>query len=121
MIGQYFFYNSFSYFIEKVTIIYNIEEVISKEFIFSISDLTVLNLNDDLEIAESDLNTSFTVKMTGFKSILDIMENEDLVMSVDLKDLTEGRHDIEIIIDEIQGITLEEISPQPLTINLIKR
>ena len=106
---------------EKVTIIYNIEEVISKDFTFNISDLTVLNLKNDLAIAEADLNTSFTVKMTGFKSILDIMENEDLVMSVDLKDLTEGRHDIEIIIDEIQGITLEEISPQPLTINLIKR
>jgi len=104
---------------EKITIIYNVEETITKEFTFSVSELNILNIDNDLEIAEDDLNSLVKVTLKGFKSLIDTLENEDLRLSIDLNGLTEGRHDVEITLDEIQGMTVEKINPQPLSINLV--
>ncbi|WFA10310.1 CdaR family protein [Tissierella sp. Yu-01] len=105
---------------EKVTIIYNIEETMTKEFTMPVSDLNILNLANDLEISEDDLNKLVKVTLTGFKSVLEPMGNQDLGLSIDLNELLEGRHELNIELKEIQGITVDSISPQPLVLNLIK-
>lgn len=106
---------------EKVTIAYNIEETISKELVFALGDINILNLDKNLDISEQDLATTFVVKLKGFKSILDNIENEDLEISIDLKDLVEGTNTTNILIEEIEGVTIEAISPQIISINLINR
>ncbi len=106
---------------EKVTIAYNIEETISKELIFALGDINILNLDKNLDISQQDLATTFVVKLKGFKSILDNIKNEDLAISIDLKDLVEGANTTSILIEEIEGVTIEEISPQIISINLINR
>lgn len=105
---------------EKVTIIYNIEETITKEFTYPVSDLNILNLDNELEIEEDDLGSLIRVTLKGFKSVLEPLLNEDLDISIDLADLKEGNHKVEIKLVEIQGITVEEIIPQPLDLTLIK-
>lgn len=104
---------------EKVTIIYNIEETITKEFNIPLRDLNILNLDNDLEVSEEDLSRLIRVELRGYKSILEPLINEQLKLSMDLLNLAEGRHDIELIIEEIQGVTVESITPQPLNITLI--
>lgn len=104
---------------EKVTIIYNIEETITKEFNIPVRDLNILNLDNDLEVSEEDLSRLIRVELRGYKSILEPLINEQLKLSMDLLNLAEGRHDIELIIEEIQGVTVESITPQPLNITLI--
>lgn len=104
---------------EKVTIIYNIEETITKEFTYPVSDLNILNLDNELEIEEDDLGSLIRVTLKGFKSVLEPLLNEDLDISIDLADLKEGNHKVEIKLVEIQGITVEEIIPQPLDLTLI--
>lgn len=104
---------------EKVTIIYNIEETITKEFTMPVRDLNILNLANDLEISEDDLNTLVKVTLTGFKSVLEPMGNQNLGLSIDLNELTEGKHEVNVELRDIQGVTVDSISPQPLVLNLI--
>lgn len=106
---------------EKVTIIYNIEETTTKGLVFALGDVNVLNLDRNLEILEEDLASSFVIKLKGFKSILDEIENEDLNISIDLKDLVEGTHAVDILVESMEGVTIEEIIPQSLSINLMEQ
>lgn len=106
---------------QKVTIIYNVEETITKEFTLAISDLDVLNLDEDLEIDEEDLDREITITLAGYKSVLDQLESEDLRLSIDLIDLTEGRHVVEVKMAEIQGIDSQILVNQPLIIYLMEQ
>lgn len=106
---------------QKVTIIYNVEETITKEFTLAISDLDVLNLDEDLEIDEEDLDREITITLAGYKSVLDQLESEDLRLSIDLIDLTEGRHVVEVKMAEIQGIDSQSLINQPLIIYLMEQ
>ena len=107
--------------LEKVTIIYTVEETISKEYTLSVSELNVLNLDETLKINEEVLGGLVKISLKGLKSVLDVIENDDLDISIDLIDLTQGEHDVELIIDEIQGVTVESVDPQLLSINLDTR
>lgn len=107
--------------LEKVTIIYNIEETISKEYTLSVNEINAINLDPNLVIKEEDLSGVVKISLKGLKSVLDTIENEDLDVSIDLKDLTQGEHDVELIISEIQGVTVEAINPQPIILNLDTR
>ena len=106
---------------QKVTIIYDVEETITKEFTLAISDLDVLNLDEDLEIDEEDLDREITITLAGYKSVLDQLESEDLRLSIDLIDLTEGRHVVEVKMAEIQGIDSQILVNQPLIIYLMEQ
>lgn len=106
---------------EKVTVIYNIEETITKEFNIPLADINILSLDNDLEISEEDLGKLIRIELRGYKSILEPLRNEDLKISTDLDNLSEGRHDIELSIEEIEGLTIESVTPQPLSITLKKR
>lgn len=106
---------------QKVTIIYDVEETITKEFTLAISDLDVLNLDEDLEIDEEDLDREITITLAGYKSVLDQLESEDLRLSIDLIDLTEGRHVVEVKMAEIQGIDSQSLINQPLIIYLMEQ
>lgn len=106
---------------QKVTIIYNVEETITKEFTLAISDLDVLNLDEDLEIDEEDLDREITITLAGYKSVLDQLESEDLRLSIDLSDLMEGRHVVEVKMAEIQGIDSQSLINQPLIIYLMEQ
>ncbi len=104
---------------EKITIIYNIEEAATREFAIPVRDLNIQNLDNKLEIHEDDLNTLIKVTLTGYKSIIDNLENKDLGLSIDLNRLTEGRHEVSVEINKIEGITQVDINPQNLVLNLI--
>ncbi|NLL82507.1 MAG: hypothetical protein GX231_09400 [Tissierellia bacterium] len=106
---------------QRITVIYAIEETITKEFTIPIRDLNIINLDEDLEIEEEDLYREITVYVRGYKSVLDDLEYSDLGLSIDLSDLGEGRHRVDIEMNEIDGINLESLINQRLIIHLIER
>jgi len=83
--------------------------------------LNIINLDEDLEIEEEDLYREITVYVRGYKSVLDDLEYSDLGLSIDLSDLGEGRHRVDIEMNEIDGINLESLINQRLIIHLIER
>lgn len=105
---------------EKVTIIYSIEETITREFSLPLSQLNIMNLDNTLEIDQEDLNKLVRINLTGHKSLLDELAIEDLNISIDLKDASEGIYSAEIIVEEFQGVTLQSINPQTISLNIIR-
>ena len=106
---------------QKITVIYNVEETITKEFVFTVGELKLLNLDQNLKVSEEDLNTLVKVTLTGFKSILEKMGNNDLDISINLNQLARGSNTVAIMVPKIQGATVKDIDPQPLTLNLNTR
>ncbi len=106
---------------EKITIFYNIEEVVSKDFTFNQGEINTINLDDNLIVEGLDANTEFSVNIKGIKSLLDNINKENLELYVDLANLAEGKHTVDIKMKEIQGVSTGEIIPAQVTVNLNAR
>lgn len=104
---------------EKITVIYNIEEITTKEFIFKLEDVNIQNLERPYEIDGADLYQEIVVELSGFKTILDELDSSEIDISIDLAGLSEGTYEAEIKIAQIQGVTVESINPQPVVVNII--
>ncbi len=104
---------------EKVTIIYNIEESVSKTFTIPVRDMNIINLENNLKIAQNDLDQSLRVTLRGYSSVIDDLTNEDLNATIDLKDAVEGDNSVKVDIQRIQGVTVESMNPQELNMRII--
>ena len=105
---------------EKIIITYTIEETIVKDYNINLKDIVIKNLDSTLSINPLDLESSVQISLKGIKSVIDIIKEEDLKVEIDLLELEEGTHAIELKIGTIQGVTVDKINPDPLEIRLIK-
>lgn len=103
---------------EKITVSYDIEEVVSRDFTFNVGDITATNVDESLTVEGLDTGSEVRVQLRGSKSILDNINKEDVKLFVDLANLKEGRHTVDIELNEIKGVSIVGISPLQLTINL---
>ncbi len=104
---------------EKVTIVYNIEETTSKAFTLLVKDLNIKNLDNKLTLAEDNLGQLVRINLRGYKSVLDDLSNEDLNITLDLSNAVEGNNSVEVMVEEIQGVKVESINPQQLSLKII--
>lgn len=101
---------------QKITIVYDIEQTGTKSFTVPVSKVDIQNLASNLVIDEESLGQQISVTLTGYMSILDTLEAEDLEISMDLEGLNEGIHQVLIEINEIGGISIESL--ETISINL---
>ena len=105
---------------EKILITYTIEETIVKDYNILLKDVLIKNLDSTLSINTIDLENEIQLSLKGIKSVIDLITEDDLKIEIDLLGLEEGTHQVELKIENIQGITVDEIKPDPLEIRLIK-
>lgn len=105
---------------QQVTITLNIDESKSKSFNYTLKDVDIKNLDPQLKIDEADLEQSFEVIIVGIAENIDTIEKEDLFIEMDLKDLEEGTHKVDLNIREETGILSMDIVPKSLDIKLLK-
>lgn len=101
---------------QKITIVYDIEQTGTKSFTVPVREVDIQNLASNLVIDEESLDQQITVTLTGYMSILDTLESEDLEISMNLQGLTEGIHEVLIEINEIDGVSIESL--ETISINL---
>ncbi|NLY45522.1 MAG: hypothetical protein GX053_05980 [Tissierella sp.] len=104
---------------ERVTINAVIERIDTKEFEFEFSEIDIRNLDEELVLAEN--SRTITVSIVGTESFLETITKDVLKPYIDLSNLSEGEHEVEIEFEEVQGVTIESIVPESLTINLSNR
>lgn len=104
---------------EPVTVTLNIEEIVAKTFEYNLEDLEISNLGAELSIAEEDMNTSFTVTVEGISSIIEPLEPEDIKLKLDLNELEEGTHTVNITAEEGE-FTVIQILPETFDITLTR-
>ncbi len=104
---------------QEVYIDYIIEEVDIKDYIMDFDELDIRNLDEGLSIGGVDeLNNSILISLKGSKKDLEEITKEDIKAFIDLVDLEEGKHEVEVQIEPIKNIIIESIDPEILTIDL---
>ena len=105
---------------QQITITLNVAESKSKTFNYTLKDVNIKNLDPQLKIDEADLEQSFEVVLLGIAEKIDAINKEDLFIEMDLKDLEEGTHKVDLTIREKEGILSMDIVPDSLNIKLLK-
>lgn len=103
---------------EDITISYEIGEEINEKYSFDLEEI-VTNIPEGLRIEEGDLDQTIELNFRGDRAILKTIRKEDIDISVDLAELGLGTHEIEVRIEEIEGVIIEA-QPTIITITLIE-
>ncbi len=101
---------------EKFILRYNLDEIIEKNFTLAFADLEIRNLDEDLVLEENQ--RGFTIKLSGFKKNLDELTSNDIKAFVDLRDLGIGLHEAPIGMERIEGLTIESITPETISVTI---
>ena len=104
---------------ERVIINAVIETIDSQEFDFEFSEIDVRNLNENLLIEHE--NDTINIVVSATESILENISKNDLKPYINVRNFLEGEYEVDINIEEIEGITIESIDPEKVTISLINR
>lgn len=104
---------------ERITINAVIERIATKKFDFEFSEIDIRNLDESLLLEENNRTISLTI--IGTESSLETITKDILKPYIDLSDFIEGEHETAIEVEKIEGLTIESIEPEIITINLISR
>lgn len=104
---------------QRVTVTAVIEKIDTQEFEFEFSEVDVRNLDDDLLVEED--NRTIIITVSGTESVLETITKDILKPYIDLNSFTEGESEVIIRVEDIEGIMIESINPESLSINLINR
>lgn len=96
---------------QKISIRYSVEEILEKEFTFLAKDISIRNLNEEYTIDKETLPGQVRVIIKGAKSIFDNISKENLKIYIDLESAQIGINELDIKVDEIQGLSIELIDP----------
>lgn len=103
---------------QKVKISYNVEKLIKKDYTMNSEDIDIRNIDTNFTVESVEKIDEIKISLKGTKNILDSIKEEDIIQYIDLNDLQEGNHKVEIQVEEIEGAILEEISPKSINIEL---
>lgn len=103
---------------KRVTITLNIDESGTRTFDYTLKDVEILNLDTELVIDEDELNKPFTITVKGSSSRVDQLSKEDIGLQLDLKDLGEGSHRVNIEVIAEEGMEVINILPESFNITL---
>ncbi len=104
---------------EKVTISLKIEENFTKSFEYTLDEVDIRNLDGELTIDKDDHSKTIQVLAKGSKEAIENLTKEDLMPYLDFNMLDEGIHKVYLNFTAPIGITIKEISPQPIELKII--
>ncbi|MBC8591521.1 YbbR-like domain-containing protein [Wansuia hejianensis] len=106
---------------QKISLTYSIEEAVSKEFKFAPSELEIRNLDDKLNLESIDYDKEIQLILGGSRITLENINKDSIKLYLDLKDIAEGSHQVEIKVEIPKDVTIESINPKNLKLNLKKK
>lgn len=106
---------------EKISINYVIEEIEDRSYTYSFTDIDPRNLQEGLTIESENPEDPIEVILQGAKNDLDKITSDDLKLYLDLQDLDEGIHTINIQIESISGTNVDSIMPETIRVKLNKK
>lgn len=83
------------------------------------SNIQVLNLND--EYAYEIEKTSFSYKVSGNEDVIKNLEESDFKVYVDLKNIGEGKHNVQIKVDAPSGVSIVKKDSNKVNVTLTKK
>lgn len=97
-----------------------VEEDLSKEINIDIGEINLENIKEGFQakIDESIDIENISMKIKAKKETIDNFNMKDLKLTLDLNDLEEGIHSVELKATTLQGIEIESLNPSAVKVNI---
>ncbi|TFZ41057.1 hypothetical protein E4100_02880 [Soehngenia longivitae] len=103
----------------KVSMSYTFEEITEKIIEIKVSEMEILNLSENLKLDDESLEKSVKVTVRGLKNILDEINKDDLIPTIDINNLDEGTHEVIPAWPTVDNVVISKVDPETIFINLI--
>jgi YbbR domain-containing protein len=85
---------------------------------FETSNINITNLKEELVVQENIVDEPILITLKGIKNQIDEISEENISLYIDASDLQVGKHEVELKLDLPEGVILEGIEPNIVTINI---
>lgn len=106
------------YFEEFVIADIIIEKIETKEFIFDLNEIAYTNLNEDFEFVLLNRDDEITVTLKDIISKLELVNKNNIQLTIDFDGIEIGKHEIPIIISSEIGVKQIELSREMIEIEI---
>lgn len=103
---------------ENLTVAVQVTEIQTMSFSFEDNNLEFRNLKDGLE-AQTDIG-NIKVEVTGSKSSIDGLTEEEIIIFLDLAELEQGKHKVDLLAECAVEDTALTVSPKKVSVTLNK-
>lgn len=103
---------------ENLTVAVQVTEIQTMSFSFDDNNLEFRNLKDGLE-AQTDIG-NIKVEVTGSKSSIDGLTEEEIIIFLDLAELEQGKHKVDLLAECAVEDTALTVSPKKVSVTLNK-
>ena len=103
---------------ENLTVAVQVTEIQTMSFSFDDNNLEFRNLKDGLE-AQTDIG-NIKVEVTGSKSSIDSLTEEEITIFLDLAELEQGKHKVDLLAECAVEDTAVTVSPKKVSVTLNK-
>lgn len=106
---------------EKINVSINVEETVEKTFEYSLNEIEIKNLDDELQLDIDQDTQNIQITIKGNKDDIENLTKEDLDIYLDLNMFDVGEYEVYIGFNMPSGVTVEDITPQPITLKIIDK
>ena len=96
-----------------------IEKLETKEFVFNVSEMPIINLNENLNIKITDKNDTVELTIKDIRSNLDTITRNDIELILDVSDLLPGEYMLPIEILAKKEIRELYINPETVELKIL--
>lgn len=92
---------------------------LEREMIVPINQIRLENIKEGLKPSfTNDIENNISLKVKGEKNIVEGLIPEDIILTLDLNELDQGTHNVKLAISTLKEITIQQIVPEIIEINL---
>jgi YbbR domain-containing protein len=103
---------------QEITVNYQVREVVTTTLEFSFEDIELRNLQEGLVVDALAQNLTYTLELTGYDAEMEEITLEDINLYIDLEGFDQGEHEVEIRWEEIQNLSIGNVEPPIVQINI---
>ncbi|QQK07879.1 YbbR-like domain-containing protein [Miniphocaeibacter halophilus] len=103
-----------------VQIFTNTEEtgISSKRLVKKLSDLQIVNNENNSGILFTNSETDINIDIYGLEDSIKNIKVDDIILSIDVKNLEKGKHEVPIKVESIEGVSNITINPSKVNIEI---
>jgi len=105
---------------QEIRVNYQIREVVTTTLEFTFDDIELRNLQEGLAVEPLIQDQVYTLELTGYDVELEEITLEDINLYLDLEEYETGEQEIEILWEELESLSIGNVEPPVVQIDIIE-
>jgi YbbR domain-containing protein len=105
---------------QEIRVNYQIREVVTTTLQFTFDDIELRNLQEGLAVEPLIQDQVYTLELTGYDVELEEITLENINLYLDLEEYETGEQEIEILWEELESLSIGNVEPQIVQIDIIE-